>query len=73
MPLHRMRRVEPPWRGIMDKVWEGMTARQACEALDYPYTELMWHWNDQRWHNHKRVILDTAMLANYRDEEVLNG
>jgi len=57
----------------MDRVWEGMTVQQASDALDYPYSELRWHWFSGKWNDHKRVILDTAMLADYRDKEVLNA
>ena len=59
--------VVPPWRAIADLMWEGKTIQQACEELGLEYRVVMFNATPEI----KSLLLDTSMLARYRDEEVL--
>jgi hypothetical protein len=56
-----------PWRAIADLMWDGKTIQQACEELDLEYKDVMFVITLDM----KRFLLDTSMLARYRDEELL--
>ena len=61
--------VVPPWRAIADLIWEGKTIQQACEELGLEYKDVMFIITPEM----KSLLLDTSMLARYRDEELING
>ena len=55
-----------PWRAIADQMWDGKTIQQACEELGLEYKVVMFNATPEI----KSLLLDTSMLARYRDEEI---
>ena len=55
------------WRSIADLVWAGNTIDQACDELGLDYKAVMFDVT----YDMKGFLLDTSMLANYRDQELM--
>ena len=56
-----------PWRAITDQMWDGKTIQQACEELGLEYKVVMFNATTEI----KSLLLDTSMVARYRDEKAL--